>query len=32
MRDTPETPLETLEMARKIGENSGLKYIHVGNI
>lgn len=29
---TPVTPMETLEMARKIGENAGLKHVHVGNI
>jgi pyruvate formate lyase activating enzyme len=32
MMDTPVTPLETLEMARKIGEKEGLKYIHFGNV
>lgn len=32
MMDTPPTPLETLEMAEKIGRKAGLKYIHKGNI
>lgn len=32
MMDTPITPVETLEKAKVIGENTGLKYIHVGNV
>jgi hypothetical protein len=32
MNDTILTPLETLETARKIGEEEGLKYIHIGNV
>ncbi len=32
MLDTPVTPMETLEMAKKIGEKVGLKYIHIGNV
>jgi len=32
MMNTPVTPMETLEMARKIGEKAGLKYIHIGNV
>jgi len=32
MMDTPITPVETLEMARGIGKNAGLKYVHVGNV
>ncbi len=32
MPDTPITPLETLQMAKKIGEKAGLKYIHIGNV
>ncbi len=32
MRDTPITPLETLELARAIGEKEGLQYIHIGNV
>jgi len=32
MPDTPITPLETLYMARKIGEEAGLKHIHIGNV
>ena len=32
MMDVQITPLETLEMARVIGENAGIKYVHVGNV
>ena len=32
MEDTPITPLETLQMAKKIGEDAGLKIIHIGNV
>lgn len=32
MMDTPLTPRETMEMAKKIGEKAGLKYIHMGNV
>lgn len=32
MMDTPITPVKTLEMARTIGKNAGLKYVHVGNV
>ena len=32
MMDTPITPVKTLEMARTIGKNVGLKYVHVGNV
>ncbi len=32
MLDTPITPIETLDLARTIGENAGLRYIHVGNV
>ncbi len=32
MMDTPATPMETLEMAKKIGEKAGLKYIYIGNV
>jgi len=32
MMNTPVTPMETLEMARKTGEKAGLKYIHIGNV
>lgn len=32
MMDTPITPVETLEKAKVIGKNAGLKYIHVGNV
>jgi len=29
---TPITPLQTLEMARDIGKNAGIKYVHIGNV
>lgn len=32
MMDTPVTPIEILEMARTIGNNAGIKHIHVGNV
>ena len=32
MMDTPITPLSSLYLARTIGEEVGLQYIHVGNI
>ncbi|SHJ46434.1 AmmeMemoRadiSam system radical SAM enzyme [Parasporobacterium paucivorans] len=32
MPDAPVTPLETLEMARKAGEEEGLLYIYLGNV
>lgn len=32
MMDTPVTPLETLQMAKRIGEDAGLKVIHIGNV
>ena len=32
MMNTPPTSLKTLEMAEKIGEKAGLKYIHIGNV
>ena len=32
MMDTPITPLSTLHLARAIGEQVGLQYIHVGNV
>jgi len=32
MMDAEITPLETLEMAEKIGEEAGIKHIHVGNV
>lgn len=32
MIETPITPLETLDLARTIGENAGLRYIHIGNV
>ncbi len=32
MMNEPPTPLETLEIAYKIGKDAGLKYVYVGNI
>jgi pyruvate formate lyase activating enzyme len=32
MNNAPITPMETLTTARVIGQNTGLKYIHVGNV
>lgn len=30
--ETPSTPLETMERARRIGRNAGLKYVYLGNV
>ena len=30
--DTPATPVETLELARDLGKQAGLRYIYVGNV
>jgi len=30
--DLPRTPIETLEMAQKIGKKNGLKYVYMGNV
>ena len=32
MRDVPPTPLETLETARRIGIEEGLKFVYIGNV
>jgi pyruvate formate lyase activating enzyme len=32
MRDRPVTPIETLDRARKIGREAGLRYVYVGNV
>jgi pyruvate formate lyase activating enzyme len=32
MQDTPPTPIPTLERAREIGREEGLRYIYLGNI
>ena len=32
MQDVPPTPPETLEMARRVGEQEGLKFVYLGNI
>jgi pyruvate formate lyase activating enzyme len=32
LQDIPETPVETLKKAHKIGKETGLKYVHIGNV
>jgi len=32
LQHLPETPVETLQMAYKIGEETGLKYVYTGNV
>ncbi len=32
MTDVTPTPIETLELAERLGKDAGLKYIHIGNI
>jgi pyruvate formate lyase activating enzyme len=32
MENTPATPVQTLEMAVRVGKASGLKYAYVGNV
>ncbi len=32
LRDLPETPVETLKKAYKIGKETGLKYVYTGNV
>ncbi len=32
LKETPDTPLETIERACRIGKEAGLKHIHAGNI
>ena len=32
LTDVPPTPLSTLELAKRIGEEEGLKFIYVGNV
>jgi len=32
LTDRPPTPVKTLDMARKIGINAGLKYVYTGNV
>jgi pyruvate formate lyase activating enzyme len=32
MRDTPSTPLKTLQMAKEAGRKEGLDYVYVGNV
>lgn len=32
MNNTPITPVETMTTARAIGQEAGLKYIHIGNV
>jgi pyruvate formate lyase activating enzyme len=30
--DTPPTPVETLELAQRIGQEAGLRYVYLGNV
>jgi len=32
MEDTPPTPISTMEMAKRIGKEEGLKFIYLGNV
>jgi pyruvate formate lyase activating enzyme len=32
LKDVPDTPIETLEKAYKIGKKAGLKYVYTGNV
>jgi pyruvate formate lyase activating enzyme len=32
MQDTPPTPLQTLQKAKSIAQNSGLRYVYIGNV
>jgi pyruvate formate lyase activating enzyme len=32
LADLPPTPVETLERAKKIGDDSGLKFVYIGNV
>ncbi len=32
MRNLPPTPVETLEEAKKIAEDVGLKFVYIGNV
>lgn len=32
MQDLPDTPIETLKQAYKIGKEAGLKYVYMGNV
>ena len=32
LQHLPETPVETLEMAYRIGKETGLKYVYTGNV
>ena len=32
LQDVPPTPSETLEMAKRVGEQEGLKFVYLGNI
>lgn len=32
LQDLPETPIETLQIAYKIGKETGLKYVYTGNV
>ncbi|MDO8682247.1 MAG: AmmeMemoRadiSam system radical SAM enzyme [Armatimonadota bacterium] len=32
MQDVPPTPIETLKMAKRVGEECGLKFVYLGNV
>ena len=32
MLDKKATPIESLELAERIGKDAGLKYVHLGNV
>ena len=32
MMDRPATPVESLQLAEKIGQEAGLKYVYLGNV
>ena len=32
LMNSPPTPMETLESAKKLAQESGLKYIYIGNV
>lgn len=32
MQDTARTPIDTIKIAKSIGEKAGLKYVHMGNV
>ena len=32
MPDTPVTPLQTLQSAKRVAEEEGMKYVYLGNV